>query len=406
MRVLALTERVPSRVGGGAARQLNLIRELSSRHDFTIVTYAYPPDLEHVGPLQGFVRRLEVIELDMPVLKDHRRIYWQLNGWVHTLFDPRPRRGRLPDRGHMRAAVRRILDQERYDVIQVHQAYMARALPPVSVPTVVDMHDVLSDHERRLARTKTKWSHRFAAWCEWKKMEWFERRVASRSDVCVTVSEEDRRSLNRLAPGVSAVVVPNGVDIDYFRPRTTPEDEASLVFVGSMNYRPNCDGVVWFCRAVLPHIKEHVPHVHVYVVGWNPPNEIVALGQDQHITVTGFVDDVRPYLARGTVVLVPIRLGSGTRLKILDAWAMGKAIVSTRLGAEGLQATHKENILLADEPRTFATSVLRLLGDDTLRRRLGEAGRQTVVDEYAWPAVSRRMDAVYQACTRLRTAGS
>jgi glycosyltransferase involved in cell wall biosynthesis len=163
-----------------------------------------------------------------------------------------------------------------------------------------------------------------------------------------------------------------------------------------MNYRPNSDGVLWFHRTILPLIRQQVPEVRLYVVGWDPPPQITALNADPHVTVTGFVEDVRPYLANSAVVLVPIRFGSGTRLKILDAWAMGKAVVSTHLGAAGLEAIHGENILQADEPEPFAQWVVGLLADAGQRARLGQAGRRLVEARYAWSIISKELEAAYE----------
>jgi glycosyltransferase involved in cell wall biosynthesis len=173
-----------------------------------------------------------------------------------------------------------------------------------------------------------------------------------------------------------------------------------------MNYGPNSDGVLWFYNAVLPLIRRQTPDLQFWVVGSNPPPAIAELNEDPNVMVTGFVEDVRPYLADGAVIVVPLRLGSGTRLKILDAWAMEKAIVSTRLGAEGLQATHGEDILLADEPDRFAECVLSLLVDGEKRSRLGKAGRRLAESTYGWSAIAPKLDQVYESLQDGHTAWS
>jgi len=396
VRVLVVSERLPSRVAGGSARQFNLIRELSCQHEFTVVCPSSPEDGPHSQSLAPYVQRVEVVELTLSPPKDRSRLYWRLNALRRALLDPNPLRGRLPCSSRIRQVISRLLTEERFDVIQVHQAHLGRLLPHTETATVLDMHDILSDHERRLMLTKTKATHRVHAWLEWKKMQALERNIVRQFDVCVTVSEHDRASLLRLVPEARVIVVSNGVDIDYFHPQPAVQPGPNVTFIGSMSYGPNSDGVLWFYNAIFPVIRRRMSDVHFCVVGSNPPPKIVELNDDPNVTVTGFVEDVRPYLADSAVVVVPICLGSGTRLKILDAWAMEKAIVSTELGAEGLEAVHGENILLADEPDQFAKCVLSLLSDAQQRFRLGKAGRRLVESRYDWSVIAPKLGEVYE----------
>lgn len=396
MKVLVVAERLPSRISGGAARQFNLIRKLSRRHDFTVVCPACPVDSSHLQDLIPYVRHIEMVKLTPPPYEDWSRLYWRLNALRHALLDPVPLRAHFPGSSCIRRAVSRLLSEERFDIIQVHQAHLGRLLPHTETATVLDMHDILSDHERRLMLIKTKVTHRVQAWLEWKKMQALERNIVRQFDVCVTVSEHDKASLLKLVPEARVIVVPNGVDMDYFRPQPASQQGPNVTLVGSMSYGPNGDGVLWFYNAIFPLIRQRVPNIHFHVVGWNPPPEIVELNDDPNVTVTGFVEDVRPYLANSAVIVVPIRFGSGTRLKILDAWAMEKAIVSTRLGAEGLEAVHGENILLADEPEPFAECVLNLLSNARQRSCLGKAGRQLVESRYDWSVIALKLDAIYK----------
>jgi sugar transferase (PEP-CTERM/EpsH1 system associated) len=396
MKVLVITEQAPSRFNGGCARQLNLIRELSKRHDFCVVSYAYPVHMRELDSLRRYVRRVEVIPLPVPVMEERSRFYWQINAWRHALLDPYPVRGRYPLASEMRKRVARLVAEEQFDIIQVVQAYLAKHLPRTKAATILDMQDILSEHERLVMLAKTKVTHRFTAWLEWKKMLALERSAVRRFDMCVTMSKDDKSKFLELIPGTQVAVIANGVDIDYFQPQPAQTEEANLVFVGNIQYTPNADAVLYFYQEIWPLIRQKRPNLQFYVVGWGPPPEVRALDEDPNVTVTGFVDDVRPYLANGTVVVIPIRFGSGTRLKILDAWAMAKPIVSTLLGAEGLAVQHGENILLADEPEQFAQSVLSLLDDRQQRARLGQAGRQLVESKYSWTAIGAQMNEVYE----------
>lgn len=298
--------------------------------------------------------------------------------------------------GDMRCLLQDLFNREKFDIVQVHQAYLAGSLPEnTPARTLLDMHDVLSDHERRVMDSKKRPTHRIQGWLEWQKMRRFERKMVRRFDHCLTVSENDRHSISRLTRRDDISIVSNGVDVDYFLPCDGREQPNHLVFTGSMNYPPNAEAIRWFYRDIFPSIRKKVPGVSLTVVGWEPPPDVIALNDDPAVTVTGYVDDVRPYLAQAAVVIVPILSGSGTRLKILDAWAMGKTVVSTSLGAEGLAIEPGSNILLADEPAAFARSVARLLSDSSMCYELGQAGRELVLQQYSWSAIADELNEVY-----------
>ncbi len=398
MKILVITERLPSKIGGGAARQLNLIKHLAHRHEFTLASFSSPQDAHRIEEIRPYLKRVEIVWMPERQLPVRSRLYWQLNAWSHSLFTPYPRRGRFKEAQEMCDMVGRLHAHHHFDIVQVHQAYLAETLPSrITAKKVLDMHDVLSDYEHRAMEAVSRPSHRFHAWMEWQKMRVYERRQVRKFDHCLIVSETDHLSLLKLAPDVRATVIPNGVDTEYFRPVGCPTDGKNIVFVGSMNFQPNIEAVLWFYRSILPLIRDRIPKVHFTIVGWQPPQEIIDLGDDPAITVTGTVDDVRPYIDEAAIFVVPLRLGSGTRLKILDAWSMGKAVVSTSVGAEGLPVQSEENILLADDAGTFASAVVRLLDDGPLRERLGKNGRELVLAQYAWDTIVDRLNSVYSS---------
>ncbi|MBP9656795.1 MAG: glycosyltransferase [Candidatus Promineofilum sp.] len=400
MKILVITERLPSKIGGGAARQLNLIKHLAHRHEFTLASFSSPQDAHRIEEIRPYLKRVEVVWMPERQLPMHSRLYWQLNAWSHSLFAPYPRRGRFKEAQEMRDVVGRLHSRHHFDIVQIHQAYLAETLSSkITAKKVLDMHDVLSDYEHRAMATVSRPSHRFHAWMEWQKMRVYERRQVRKFDHCLTVSEVDRASLLELVPDAPVTIIPNGVDTDYYQPSGCPAKGNNLVFFGSMNFQPNVEGVLWFYRSVLPLVREQIPDIHFTIVGWQPPQEIIDLGADPAITVTGEVDDVRPYIDGAAVVVVPLHLGSGTRLKILDAWAMEKAVVSTSIGAEGLPAKPEENLLLADEAGSFAAAVVRLLRDDSLRDRLGQNGRELVLATFDWNIIVSRLDSIYTSLT-------
>jgi sugar transferase (PEP-CTERM/EpsH1 system associated) len=235
---------------------------------------------------------------------------------------------------------------------------------------------------------------------QWRRMRAFERRECLRFDHVVAVSPRDA-SVFRSEYGVRCVSeIPTGVDTDYFRctGRAAPEPH-DIVFTGSMDWLPNEDAIVHFAEAILPRVRAMVPDVTLTVVGRNPTHRVAALGHhDPAIRITGSVPDVRPYIERAAIVIVPLRIASGTRLKIFEAMAMGKAVVSTSVGAEGLPIHDGEDILLADSPETFATTVGQLLVDTRRAATLGQRAASKVRAEFGWDRAAERFVSI---CSQL-----
>jgi glycosyltransferase involved in cell wall biosynthesis len=208
--------------------------------------------------------------------------------------------------------------------------------------------------------------------------------LCRKADLVLTTSERDQATLQRFLPATHVEVVPNGVDVGVFHHQSVHQTSDQLIFTGAMNYYPNIEAVLSFASNCWPLIRAQVPSATWLIVGREPPLEVRRLGELPGVTVTGGVPDVRVYLASSAVALAPLRVGGGTRLKILEAFAMGKAVVSTSLGCEGLRTAHEEHLLVADHPELFARAVVRLLQDGEMRAKLGRAGRALVEEKYSW----------------------
>lgn len=395
MKILIIAERPPTPVGG-RIRLYGLIRELAARHEFWVASFAYPVDLGEIDKLKPYVQGLEIVSLPQPVMPQRSHLFWRINGWTHALFHSKPRRGQFPSTSLLHGRINRLAKAHEFDIVLIHQAYMAPLRPSVKAGMVLDMADILSQYEYQALQRAVKKTDRFGAWLEWKKMLALERQAVSGFDVCVTVSDDDRSRLLQIVPDKPVAMVPNGVDLAYFAPQDEEEDQNTLVFVGSMDYAANADAVLYFASQILPLIKRQRPNARFLVVGYGPPAQVTALQDDLTAVVTGYVKDVRPFLSKAAVVVVPLRFGSGVRNKILEAWAMGKAIVSTSLGAEGLAVRPGGNLLLADSPEQFASATIALMEEKGLRSRLGQAGRITVEEQYAWSAIARQMESVFE----------
>lgn len=261
----------------------------------------------------------------------------------------------------------------------------------LGIPTVLFQHNVEAMIWERHATVanhpvKRAYMHR-----QWQRMLRHERAECARFERVIAVSPEDA-AVFREQFGVREVShVPTGVDTDYFRPSGEVERQPhEIVFTGSMDWMPNEDAIRWFVADILPLVRARVPDVTLTVVGRNPPSSIRALGDNDGITVTGSVPDVRPYIERATAFIVPIRIGGGTRLKIFEAMAMERPVVSTAIGAEGLPVRDGADALLADTPAAFADAVVRLLLEPELAARIGNAAAAAVRAEYGWDRVAAR----------------
>ena len=248
-------------------------------------------------------------------------------------------------------------------------------------------------------RRPRRWVAAAYSFVQWRKLATYERRVCRAADRVVAVSEVDREALLRLAPGLAVTVVPNGVDLDFNRPGSVPPAAGmgphALVFTGKMDYRPNVDAVTWFADAVLPLILAQAPDAHFYIVGQQPHERVKALAGRPAITVTGRVPDVRPYIAGAGVYVVPLRIGGGTRLKVLEAMAMGQAIVSTRLGCDGFAFEDGREVRFADDPAAFAGAAVALLRERASAAALGRAARAYVEANFGWDALVPKLEALY-----------
>ncbi len=248
-------------------------------------------------------------------------------------------------------------------------------------------------------RNPRRWLGAVYSLIQWQKLRRYERRVCRAADRVVAVSQADADALQRLVPGLDVIVVPNGVDTAYYRPDPTAEFPLGpgswLVFTGKMDFRPNVDAVAWFCAEILPRIVRRRPDARFAIVGKSPHRRVLRLARDPHVVVTGPVDDIRPYIAGAAVYVAPLRMGSGTRLKVLEAMAMGKAIVTTTVGCEGIGIRSGGEALVADLAQAFAEGVVDLLADEERRRGLGERARGLVEGRYEWGRIVGRLEEIY-----------
>ena len=266
-------------------------------------------------------------------------------------------------------------------------------------PRVVFQHNVESILRKRQWQAENTLLKRWVFATEWQKTSKIEAQICRSFDHVIAVSEEDRRAFQEYYGAQQVSVTPTGVDTDYFRPQPSQTQPGRLVFVGSMDWYPNEHGVIWFLREVYPRVQQKIASATLTIVGREPSKTLaVAAGANSGVTITGRVADVRPYLAECDVAIVPLRIGGGTRIKIPEAMAMGKAVVSTSIGSEGLPFKNRDEICIADDPHEFSETIVELLKDRARRTALGEAARRRVVKESSWDLV---VDGIEEILTNL-----
>lgn len=372
---------------GGKIRSYNILLQLAKHHAVTFFSFYAPHENDAHAELSQIFQRVILIPLNLPPAKSAREV---LDYAVH-LFSREPYNLTKYCRPVVRKKLRALLQEETYDVILCDFLVAAGVIPwDWPCPKVLFTHNVEAVIWRRHYEVARDPFWKALSWREWKRMEAAERRYLQKTDHVIAVSENNREAFAKFLDPRKVTVIETGADTEFFRPSGEQETPNSLVFTGSMDWLPNEDGIFYFANEIFPLIRRQVPDATLCVVGRMPSRRLQDLAAHvRNIQLTGWVEDVRPYLARRAVCIVPLRIGGGTRLKIFEAMSMAKAVVSTSIGAEGLPVKNGEHLLIADDPASFAENTLRLLGNPSQRAEIGQAARHLVEENYSWARVSQ-----------------
>jgi len=379
---------------GGNIRSYHVLRHLSSRHELTFCSY-YGGD-----PDAAYERELNRQLSGSVAIWTGKR---ELSGAVRAmdyLFHLRNQAPYAVSRFASSKVQRQLADwfrEKRFDVALCDFLDVAVNFPErLTIPSVLFQHNVESQIWRRHASTARNPAMKAMYGVEFRKMLRYEQNEVRRFHHVIAVSQSDRALMKQWVEDDRITVVPTGVDLGAYQPDSNAPQPAPLVtFVGAMDWEPNADGVDYFCNDIWPAIRAEVPGVRFRIVGRNPGKRVLKWASES-IEVTGRVPSVVEHLQQSAVVIVPLRIGGGTRLKIYEAMATAKAVVSTTVGAEGLDVHHGRDIVLADDPRSFAQAVIMLLRDRELRRRYEKAAGETAA-RYGWPAIGDRFSEVLQS---------
>ena len=398
MKILFLSQRflLPMDTGG-KIRTGNILKHLSKKHHITLISNVESPkDDPFISQIHSLCA--DFIPVPWKEVKRHSLFFW--GRLALQMFSVYPVNVLNDYSRCLRKEVEKACRESKYDLVVcdfVQSALMFQGI--MDIPSVLFQHNVESMILVRHLENAKNPILRLFWWLQWRKMAWFEKNACRKFDKVIAVSIQDKKKFEKLYGLDNVDTIPTGVDIEYFQPMPQiPEKKHSLVFCGSMDWLPNEDAMVFFIGEIFSLIKKHIPDVTLTIVGRNPSPILKHFAHTHSdVVLTGWVDDTRPYIAQGSVVIVPIRIGGGTRMKIYAAMAMGKPIISTTIGAEGLPVSSGETIIIEDQPNLFAEIIVDLLKNSEKRKIIGTAAGEFVRNNFSWKSVGEEFSRICQS---------
>ncbi|HEV7837800.1 MAG TPA: glycosyltransferase family 4 protein [Gemmatimonadaceae bacterium] len=401
-RILFLSQSLPFPPHSGVTnRTYHVLRELQRDFDVTLVAFSrrnHQPDASARSQSAAALQK-ELADVMTPVeIGSEWSFVTKLVNHARSLVSREPYVFYEYGGSRFSRQLKEAVDRASPDLLHLDSMDLYRWLPSLpALPTSCTHHSIESELLRLRAKRIPNAAVRAYMMHQGDLMEKIERRLCPRFDINVMTSETDAERLRALAPGSRTSVVPNGVNVDYFRP--TPLHAVvpgRVTFLGPTYMFPNRDAVQFFLAEAWDRVRTRCPESSLHLIGKSSAADKDRFQSRPGVVSQGYVPDIRPHFAEAACAVVPIRVGGGTRLKILDAWAMGKAVVSTSIGCEGLQTAEGRNILIRDDPVEFAEAVIQVLSDSELRERLGREGRATVEQTYAWPVIGHQLNSLYR----------
>jgi len=396
MKVLWLSHILPYPPKGGVSqRSYNLIKEISKTHKIYLIAINQKKLLSSINQIEKAVKELkkfcyEVEVINLPVNKSFIAL--------KSFFSKRPYTANWLNFPEVRYAIRKFIKKYKFDLVHFDSIDLGEYINEVeTLPKVLNHHNIESHMMFRRFIKEKNILKKIYFFQEAIKLKNYEKKICPKFDYNLTVSELDKERLLKICHDIKIEVIPNGVDIEYFKPKNNKFEPKTLIFAGGMSWYPNRDAMLFFCKKIWPVLKKRWPDVKMTIIGRNPPKYILKLAQqDSNLIVTGFVDDVRPYLEKAHVYVCPIRDGGGTKLKILDALAMGKPIVAHPIAVEGIDVEVEKHIFLAKKPSEFVQQIERLLDDIGLCHSLSKQDRELVVKKYDFKKIGIKLANLYQ----------
>lgn len=393
MNILLITPTLPYPPdAGGKIVIYNTIKYLSQRHNISLLSLIQPGQEKFISSLRPYCRKVEVVE---------KATNYQRASLLLNLLSPFPYTVNKFFEEDFKKKLQKLIKEDKFDLIQIEHLHMAQYVDWINQgPVLLREHNIETVMMFRYFKFTENWLEKIYALLQWIKLKKYEQHTCRLFDACLFFSLEDSLYLRTAIK--KTYVLPCGVDTEYFRPRPEMEQENKIIFVGNFNFKPTMDGLLYCLKEIWPLLKKELPGLEFWIVGPYPEKRIQGWKNERNLFFTGYVEDVRPYLWKSTVVLVPLRIASGVRLKILESMAAGKPIVSTSVGCEGLEVTDSHQLFIADSPEEFTRKTVNLLKAPNLRRLISQAALELVNQKYSWPELIKRLEKIYQEVMELR----
>jgi polysaccharide biosynthesis protein PslH len=370
---------------GGQLRDYNLLRSLAEEFDIYLLIMSSSdfPVESAIDEMQKYCQYVEIIRheykhsLFLFIKSLLKKVPYKIFQYTSLKFKTR---------------IRELLNTHQFNLIFCDHIYLTDNLPTdINLPVIPHTEDAFSFLYKQVAE-QARFIRKIYASLQWKILFDYEIKIFKKYGIFIAVSQEEKKKIAEVLPGIKIPIIPNGIDLLYFKPQNTSnKNDLNLVFVGLMDSFPNEDAVTFFVKEIFPFILKKNDKIKFFVVGKNPTGKVQSLNDNKNIFVTGTVDDVRPFIAKATIYVVPLRLGTGTRLKILEAMSMGIPVISTSIGCEGLNAEDNKNIIISDEPGNFAAGIINLIEDDELRKQIALEGRK-LAEQYSWVSIGQNLN--------------
>lgn len=399
MRVLVLTAKtIWPLLGGAEIRNFSLMKETAKHHDVVLLSFLLGRnDRDHFDGLGPHCEKVIGVDLVRPTWKRMLKAAGSVMGGSRPFI--------ISDyhRAEMEETVSRVIEDEKIDVVHAHFLHVGQyVMHKGRAAWVYDAHNLEHVLWERFARFQTNPLMRVFARMQLPKFVDWQQRVARNSEKIVTLSDDDRDEYLRIAPDADITTVSNGADIDFFAPLDhIATEDGAIIYFANFGWPPQDDAAIYFHDEVFPAVKQAVPNAKLYLVGKTPPEAIQRLAGDD-VVVTGFVEDIREYIQRAAVVVLPLRVGAGTKHRVFQSLSMEKPLVTTSVGAEGIALEHGKTAMITDDSAAFAQHTIELLQDPARREAMGKAGRELIVANYDWRSNYQVLERVFQEAVAKR----
>ena len=403
LKVLWLSHFVPYPPKGGCfQRSYNLIKEVARKNEVYLIALRHKNKSNHPQSevniaseeLEKFCRKVFI--LDISSFTGLHIFYLALK----SIFTKNPLTVNLFKSKDLHTLIQQLIKDIDFDVAHYDTISLVEYFNDTGkIPKFLTHHGIESFMIKRRISNEPNFLKKAYFFIESYKLRRYEKNNCHKFNLNIMVSEDDKLMLKEISPSSHIEVVENGVDVNFFLPKDDNVDTNQLIFAGRLDQYSNMDAILYFCSSVWPLIKERFPEMRFTIIGNNPSQKLLEIAKnDAGIEILGYVDDVRPYFAKATISVCPIRDGGGTRIKILDAMAMGMPIVSTTIGCEGLDVIPGENVLIANTPKEFLDNIEKLIFDSSLRKKLSNFARKTVENKYSWSIIGEKLNNIYHCC--------